>query len=471
MTAIRAGVREPLLILVGAAGMAMFTTAACLKVGPAGLVLPLAAALAIVLLRHPAVALGGFVGLVVLFEGRDNGLLPIQSEFYAALLPGSVTAQELAFAFVILAVAIDALTHERPLRLPRGLGLPLALLTLAILAGAVTAHYSGTGTKDILFAARKLPYLIVMPVLVMNVIHTRKQLMTALTVAVALGVVKAVLGLLTVASGRGTSVDGATITYYEPAANFLMMVLVVGVLALWVMGRKPSIWLIAGALLMLLSLALSFRRSFWIGIVLAVLLVVVLGVSPLGRRLMLPAAVLVALALWAVASVGFQESTQAPLVSRATSLAPSKIEANAEDRYRLDERANVLAELRRHPVSGLGLAVPWSASARPLGVEHEGGRTYVHSISLWYWMSLGILGLVAYVSLMLGAGWQAARTWRRHRDPLMRAFGLAALGSLVGIAVIETTGSFTGVDLRFTVVMGAFLGLLAWIRRDADVPA
>jgi O-antigen ligase len=356
------------------------------------------------------------------------------------------------------------------LRLPRGLSFPLALLVFAIAAGAVTGLAMGASASEVVFAGRQLPYLVLVPLLVVNLVRSRRDVIALLAVAAGLGILKALLGLLTVASGRGTSVDGTTITYYEPAANWLMMLLVVGVLAMVLHRVRPPLWLLAGTLLMVASLALSFRRSFWIGVTLAVLLVVVLGISPLGRRLLVPVAVLVVVGFWAVGSVGFQ-AAQAPLLDRAESLKPSRIEANAEDRYRFDERANVLAELGRRPVSGLGLGVPWTSAARPLGIEHAGGRGYVHSIALWWWLKLGLLGLLAYLALMLSACVLATRIWRRHPDPTMRAVGLASLGSLIGLAVIETTGSFTGVDLRFTIVMGVLLGLLAWLYRDIAAPA
>src|SRR5687768_4586170 len=104
MTALRAGVRETTLLVAGCAGLALFTTVACLRIGPAGLLLPPLAAAAIVLLRRPAVAMIGFVSLTVILESRDSGLLPAQTLFYEPLR-GGITPQELLFAFVILAVA------------------------------------------------------------------------------------------------------------------------------------------------------------------------------------------------------------------------------------------------------------------------------------------------------------------------------------------------------------------------------
>ena len=116
----------------------------------------------------------------------------------------------------------------------------------------------------------------------------------------------------------------------------------------------------------------------------------------------MPTALGVAAAIWLLGSLHFQNSV--PIVKRAASLNPTSIEANAEDRYRLDERANVLAEIKRHPITGLGMGIPWAATAQTLSLESgEGeGREYVHFAALWFWLKLGILGLCAYIGVLLG---------------------------------------------------------------------
>jgi hypothetical protein len=235
-----------------------------------------------------------------------------------------------------------------------------------------------------------------------------------------------------------------------------------------VSGYKSPLWMILGSPLLVASLALSYRRSFWIGSVLGLLLVFMFGLSPSKRRLLVPTVVFVAAAIWLAGSVHFQAQSQSqlPIIHRVESLVPSKITMNVEDRYRLDERANVMAEIRAHPITGLGMLVPWSASARPLSVEHQDGRLYVHFAALWFWLKLGILGLIAYVGLLIGAAVLSWRVWRSRREPLLRTFGLASLCGVAGLAVIETTGSFTGVDARFTILLAAQLGILALLARD-----
>ena len=66
----------------------------------------------------------------------------------------------------------------------------------------------------------------------------------------------------------------------------------------------------------------------------------------------------------------------------------------------------------------------------------------------------------------------AWRVWREDHDALLRAAGLAGACSLLAMAVVETSGSFTGVEPRYTIALGALLGLIAAayrLRRVTDV--
>lgn len=453
-------------IAVGGGLVALLTLALWTRFGPAGLALPLLAAGAAALVQRPAWAVGLLVGAVVLGERNDDGVLPAFTVLYDPAA-GGLTPVELLLGVAIVAVVVDVQRRGSAPRLPAALALPLALLALAIVAGAIAGLFAGVSAKDVLYAGRQLPLLVAVPPLVFHVIRTERDVRLALIAAAALAALKAALGLAGVLAGRGLLVEGARITYYEPTANALMLLVVLGVAAALLLRARLPAWALLTAPLLVLSLALSLRRSFWIGAALGLLLV--LALPPLGRRVLVPSALLVAATVWALSSVGFQVA--GPLAERARSLEPSRIAVTAEDRYRIDERANVVAELRRHPVTGLGLGVPWVAE-HPLPTDHENGRQYTHVVLLWHWLKLGTLGLAAYVAIVVGAGRLAWLTWRRHPDPLLRAAGLGALCWVVALAAIETTGSFTGVDARFTVLLGAVLGLLsAAARRSAGSAA
>jgi O-antigen ligase len=453
-------------VAAGVAASAALALALAWRYGVLVLALPVAGVAALMLLSRPRVAVALAIAVVVLGERADTGFFPFTSAFYDPVR-GTVTPVEALLGLAALAVIVDRLARGRPFRLGGRLAFPLALVALAALAGAVTGWSSGAGASDVVYAGRQLAYVVLVPLLVVNVVETPEQARQALGFGAALALAKALLGLAGVVAGVGTVVDGSTITYYEPVANWLSLLVIVGVVAALLLRARLPVWLLAGTPLIVLTLALSLRRSFWIGAALALLLVCLLGSRPLHRRLLVPAVALVAVAVWSLSAVGFQAfQAQGPLVERARSLQPSKVQVNAEDRYRIDEQANVVAEIRRHPVAGLGLGVPWTAT-HPLPVEHENGRGYTHIVALWWWLKLGLLGLAAYVSFVLVCLATSWEVWRRSADPLFSAAGLAALSSIAALTVVETVGSFTGVDARFSVLVGAVAGMLAVLRRLA----
>lgn len=432
------------------------------RLGGAGLFVPLLLVGAALLVRRPIAAVSLAVVMPILCEGPTFGI-PVMTKLYDPVFK-QLTALDLLVAFAVLAVALDLIRRRRQPHLPAALGFPLLLVALAMAAGLVVTLGDGGSMRDTIFSMHVLGYLLVLPVAIVNLDLDRDQLLMLLKGALALALLKAGLGLIVMATGGSVELDGGThLTYYEPTANWLIMIAFLGTIAALVGGMPRERWMVVAVPLLMTAIVLSYRRSFWIASVLGLLLVLLLGTTRRGRRVLVPVAGLVAIAIWVVGSIEFQAQT--PLAHRVQSLAPSRIETNAEDRYRLDERVNVIATIKRHPISGIGLQEGWRATERGLPVEHQDGRLYVHFALLWWWMKLGILGVIAFLSVLLGAMVLAWQTWRNNSEPLFRCFGLASVCGILGLLAVETTASFTGVDARFTVVFATQLGLLAVLQR------
>jgi O-Antigen ligase len=442
------------------------TAGAVHKFGSVGLVVPLAMAAAIALLVRPLLAVVVTLLLTILAEGTTFGLFKFASHAYSSLFKG-LNVVDLLVVLVVAAVGLDLLRTRRQLKVPRELLLPLTFFALAMLVGIVMGRQHGIGLLSLVAASDILFYVIVLPIAVYNLDLPRPVIANLLRAAFVLATIKAILGLIEIASGRGTNIEGtAHLTYYEPAPNWLILIALLTAFAALVGRMRLQRWMYLALPVLILCIVLSYRRSFWIGLVLALLLVLLLGLRPLGRRLLLPIALMVGISIWLIGSIHFQ--AQSPITRRITSLSPTKLQANQEDRYRLDERANVLGEIKQHPISGLGMKVPWTATTRPLPLEHQNGRQYVHFAALWYWLKLGILGLIAYVWLLAAGVQLSFEVWRRSREPLLRAFGLASMCGIVALAVLDTTASFTGVDQRFTVLFSVQLGLLALLAHNRE---
>jgi O-antigen ligase len=456
-----AGRDELSIALAAAAATAVLAFAGVQKLGVAGLLAPLAVGLLIVLLYRPLAMTIFLVGLVMLCEGPTFGLFSFTSSLYS-----HVTVLNVLVALVVVSVGLDLMRRRQAAHVPSALRLALVILALGMVAGAATGHAAGVSFSKAAHLENVLAYLLLLPIAVANLDIDSRQVSLLLRGALVLAVIKATLGLIEIGGGYGAPIEGAArLTYYEPTANWLTMIALFGVCAALLARTRVPLWVALTSPLLVGCLALSYRRSFWIGAVLGLLLVLLLSLSPMGRRMLVPVGLLIAAAILLLGSVNFQSQT--PIVRRIASLAPNKLDTNVQDSYRLGERANVLGAIRANPITGLGINVPWSASVRPLSVEHPGGRLYVHFDALWLWLKLGILGLLAYVSLLVGATVLAWRVWRYSREPLLRAFGLASLCGFAGLVAIETTASFTGVDPRFTVLLGTQIGLLALLARTA----
>ena len=367
----------------------------------------------------------------------------------------------------MIATVLDVVRRGR-LRLPDPLTVPLLLTAVAVIVGLAVGYLNGAGLKEASFVARPFVPLILLPFVVVNVLRDRASIRWALIVAAGLAGAKAALGLIEIAVGFGYEHPGdAPITYLEPTVNWLAIAVVLVLVARLVQRRSMPLWLIVISLMSTASLLLSYRRSFWIAAVLGLLIVLLIGLQRRRWLNMIPGFVAVAFALWLSLGTGvIGGEVQGPIAERAESLTPAKIEGNEEDRYRIGERRNVIAQLGQDPITGVGFAVPWVARY-PLSVDREGSRTYVHFTALAWWLKLGILGLLAYLWIMGAVIWSSFRVWREHSDPWLQAVGLAMVGAFVGLALAETTASFTGITPRLTAVFAVAAGIVLAMLADA----
>ncbi|HEX3172595.1 MAG TPA: O-antigen ligase family protein [Solirubrobacterales bacterium] len=456
-------------IAVGAAGIAtgLAMAAGLQTAGLKGALAPTIAVLGLLLLRFPGVAFGLLIAGSVVVEGEAPGLVPPFGSFYDVAI-ASLTPQDLllvaGLAGVLLAFAVES---RRP-RLPDPLIAPLALLGLAIVAGAATGYaaHAGVSQGELFHRSMTASYLILVPLLAVNVLRDTRALRICLAIGAALAAFKAVSGLYAAFGGIGSVVEDETVTYLSPVPNFVMLVFVLGVAAALVRRVRLPTWALAGAPLALLALLLSYRRSFWIAAAFTLIVVVVIASRRRGRAVVALLAVALALGVGGTLLVGAGDRSGDPLNERVQTLSPSGIGTNRGDRYRMDERRNVIRNIREHPLTGIGLGVPWTVHY-PLAEAHD--RRYAHFALLWFWLAFGPLGAIAYVALMAAGLWTAVRVWRHHPDPLVQVGAIAAFGGLLGLVIVELTATFTAVEPRTSLVLGGLLGWLAaaWF----DIPA
>jgi hypothetical protein len=452
---------------VSAAGLAtgLVLAAGIQYAGLKGALAPVLAILCLVLLRFPGVAFGLVLIFTVLAEAEGAGLIPSGEAFYNQAV-SSLTPPDLLLLIGLGGVLLRFATDDERPALPEPLTIPLILLALAGTAGVVTglSANAGVSSGELFHRSMHLAYLILVPLLAVNVLRDTRSLKLFAGIVAALASLKAVTGLYAEAAGVGGAVEEETATYLSPLPNLLMLTFVLGAIAALVRRLRIPTWMLVGAPLALLTLVLSYRRSFWIAAAFTIVVVVILASRRRGRAVMAIAGVALALTVVTTMTIGSSsDPSSSPIAERASTISPSGLGTNRGDRYRMDERRNVVENIEEHPLTGIGLGVNWKVH-QPLAEAHD--RRYAHVAVLWYWLALGPLGLIAYLALM-GAGlWTAVRVWRRHPDPVIQVCAIAGFGAILGLGIVELTATFTGVEPRISLILGAGLGWLAAAWRD-----
>jgi len=454
-------------IALGAAGIAtgLVLAEAIARVGPVGAIVPAVLVAGLVLLRFPAAALALLVASAVLVESGDPGLLPpVEALYEVAAL--HLTPQDMLLLAGLGGVLLAFATEDRRPVLPDPLTGALLLLATAVVAGVVigyTAH-PATSFGDLFHRSLTAGYIVLVPFLAVNVIRDTRALRLFIAIAAGLAVFKGASGLYAAFGGIGEAVESETISYLNPVPNLIMLMFVLGVVAARIRRVEVPGWMLAGAPIAFLALVVSYRRSFWIAAALTLIVVIIIASRRRGRAVLAIGSVSLALAVVGVVAVGSSDNQQAsPLVERAQTLSPSGFGSNRGDRYRIDERRNVIQNLREHPLTGVGLGVNWAVHY-PLAESHD--RRYAHVAFLWFWLAFGPLGPLAYVTLLAMALWTAARIWRRHPDAVVQVGAMACFGGILALAIVELTATFTAIEPRTSILLGAMLGWLAAAWRD-----
>jgi O-Antigen ligase len=401
--------------------------------------------------------------LLAVAQGDAAGFLGESRPFYRPTA-GSVAPTDILVAVLVVWAVADARARMALPRLPAALVGACLLVLLATATGAVTGWQAGA-RSDVIFGARCSVYLAVVPVAVASLLR-RSELEAAIRTFTAGGAVVAAIGLAGYFLAQGPVIPGGTlVTFTEAGALWWLLIVVVMTACLVTIDQRPGLLRILMGILALAALALSLRRGFILAALLALPAGALIAASAEARRfVLLLAAALVTTAVLVVAILPADRGLQAPGAEAVLSLQQSR---SLGDRYRREELANVWANLRRNPVYGLGLGVPWR-TYEPMPAQFTGFRNYVHAALLWYWLKMGLMGALAYLGYFAAAAWCGSRAWRSGSSPLVRAFGLATSLGMIALLFVELTATHSGVDVRLALVMGVAIGICAAAGLDGD---
>jgi hypothetical protein len=374
--------------------------------------LVLLAVLGVVLSRAPAAIP---VCLLVAAPFRVETTLGDQRAFLLLPLYGVLVAS-------VVALAVRAARGAELSDVSRLVSVPLSAFVGFASLSLLWTDDIRAATIQVLFFL--LPFVVLVAV-VARIAIERWHARALATTTVALACVFALIGLtqlwthdlwfardLEVANAY-TSYTRTTSLFADPSiyARQLGLAIVVLVTALWL--RRVSIALaVVTTGLLWTGLYFTYSQSTMVALVVAVVAVSLVAADRFGRRVMLVGTLAIAIA----AAVAVVTSVQDVSFKRLTSGRSSLVETSW----------NVFVD---HPVAGVGLGAQPEAS-RLDGGRRDAARNASHATPLTVAAELGVIGLAAYIAVLVGAARILALAFRQSR-----ALGLGLAGCFLFLVV------------------------------------
>jgi O-antigen ligase len=367
-----------------------------------------------------------YVGVVVI-----GATLP--AFFFTRTLAGPLSVTPPGLALILSWLAVLVRRRSLPVRWPTSpYDAPLAVFLISALVSLLVTQYP-------LLSVREMRALILEPVLFFWLVQCLRGgdrwalagFLTGATVTAIAAVLQGPLGI------GGTAVEGVLrVQAWYPSANHLALMLgrAWPFLLAGAMGWRR--WLSIPTGVVGLGLLLTFSTGGWLGTLAATLVVIV----ALGRRKLATwLGTLAALALIVVSGLAIFGA----LPERLNPLRQT-------GGFRLDLWLSSLEMVRDHPLLGVGLdnfVYLYQQFYLREGAAAEPSLSHPHNWIFNFWLSLGLLGLIAFV-------WLLVRFWQNARVSLLepgRTWLVA--GALGGMADLLVHGfidnSYFLVDLAF----------------------
>jgi O-antigen ligase len=369
--------------------------------------------------------------------------------FFSRGLVGPLSVTPPGLALILTWVAVAVRHKHLNLTWPRtAYAAPLALFLVAALLSLLVTQYP-------LLSVRELRAVILEPVGFFLLLCTLRGspvlalygFVAGATLTAAAAIAQGPLGI------GGTQAEGVLrVQAWYPSANHLALMLGRAWPLLIAAALYKSRWLWMSTAVVGVGLLLTFSTGGWLGALVGAL--VVLGFMG-HRRLVLRAGGAAVVALVAVSGLAI------------AGVLPERLNPLRQTGgFRLELWQSSLEMVRDHPLLGIGLdnfAYLYQQFYLRVGAASEPNLSHPHNWLLDFWLSLGVLGLVAFC-------WLLVRFWREVRgalaDSKRRWLVAGATGATADMAVHGfIDNSYFLVDLAFVF----WLCLALAETSDADV--
>ncbi|MDX6323867.1 MAG: hypothetical protein QOK15_221 [Nocardioidaceae bacterium] len=347
----------------------------------------------------------------------------------------------LAIAFTIAALVWFTFQRLYPSSTPPARPSRLRAPALALVAAACVSVLSSLVPTASLVEAIRITAAVVMLLVLEGLLERGLPVGTLLVAVYASAVLPMVMALVQSATHTGVTIGGfrratGTFDHPNPLAIYLTFLLVMGV-ALFPWVHRP--WRLPLAAMLGCGgvvLLLTYTRSAWIAALLGVLVVGALQ----SRRLVVATFVGVLGVILLVPSV----------LSRFSDVGQAQYTGAAGDSltWRFQYWGQLLHLAQSSPLTGIGLKV--------VQLETVDGKN-AHDDFLRAYVEMGLIGLLAYVALMVALGLTALAALRSATTGLERGIAVGFAGTYVSFALLSTVSNI----LSQTVLLWYFFAFAA----------
>jgi len=388
-------------------------------------------------------------------------------------MSGAIVTPIEVILVLALFVGVARAVSERRLGLrPSPLGAAVAsVLVIAVLEELYGLSRGGVFNIS-LWELRPFVYLAVAYLLASQLV-TKTSALDAILWGIVIGTgLKGVLGTERLISLANVVPHPEAILEHEESFFFSIFMLLT--VAMWVLGRRGKLRLVATLLLPFVVVADlgNDRRTAWVILpsIFIALWVIAYQRMPARRKVLsIVGAVTIVVGSGYVAA--FRNSTS--LLAHPANAIWSQISPNARDSssdlYRVIENQNLALDIRESFITGTGFGVPIN---HPVAVFDATSLdpliNYVpHNTILYVWLRTGTLGAILFW-FMIGAAIVAACRLARHADVNLCLFGTMALASIIAW-LIQGRLDKGITSFRVVILVGCMMGAVEAARRLRQV--
>ena len=401
---------------------------------------------------------------------------------------GSLHIPDLILIALLILVFIRWLAEKDSKLIHTPLDLPLfAFYSVALLSTIIAINQSSVELVDARRAIRVITYYLSF-FIVTNLVRRDRQILLLLKGILLLSTLVALMMLAQYFIGTSVAILPGrveTLTTWGEAYKGITRILPPGQSIILVSFITMTIVLVVDRLrpldilkifqwgLLGVGILLTFNRSFWVGVVLALFLLFYLGEWKDKYRLVKWGLLLLLFAT--IVFFGVTSSTEveagklisAAYIRLSTLIKPETLsEASIQARYRENEYA--FPQIASQPLLGLGLGARYRPWDTRLDVNRVDARGYIHNGHLWLMLKTGLIGYLFFVWLSITFIFRGFKYWRYSSNSEYRGI---VLGFTVTYLVVLIGAIVNPMLMQWfwTPVIGIMMGVNEVILREAGL--